>query len=361
MKKFKLTALFLAIVSLSACEKSILDTPTGVQGQQVGNRIMLAWNMVEGANCYEIKSRAGYKVVYTTTFTDEDPVEGFNSYVIEALNDHARSKPISINVFYSANSSNDNGGGTNPGGGGTNPDGNTQNESVVLTRPTVSNITSSSARISYNIEYSAANLTAVGIMYARASNLDYQFVSLSEENLATLQKSTNGNYSITFNLASLNAGTQYVVNAFAATSKRSYSSSDNSFTTTSSSSSGGGSSGNLTVNKTNLTGTWTCTFNGSDKYYWVLQSSGSAYSIVDESAYLVNGTYHKYVGTWTVGSSSFTFKQTRYYYYYAGTLDYSESDSSTETVTIKSLTSTQFVDGDGNTWTKTTLPSYINL
>ena len=358
MKTKHFCMLLLTMFMFAACEKSEkLSAPSGLQGQQMGSTIVLAWNSVEGATAYEIHGTWGYKQVYTTNFIDDAPNSGYNSYEICAYNGNARSKYVSINVFYNDGISS---GGN--GGGGSNSGGNTAQESVVLSTPVVSNITSSSATIVFDISYSAANITAVGIMYARTSNYDYQYASISDANLATLKKTTSGNYSITFNLTSLNPGTQYVIEAFASTSKSAYSSSEKKFTTSSGSSSGGGTnSGNLTVNKTNLTGTWKCTFNGGDEYYWVLQSSGTAYSIVDESSYWSTGSYHKFVGTWTVSSSSFTFKQTKHYYYEGGTLDTNETESDSETVYVRSLTSSSFVDSDGNTWTKTTLPSYVKL
>ena len=312
---------------------------------------------VDGAISYEVQRNGMYLTTTSSTnYTDNNPSQGYNSYEVIATDGQSRSQAAYVNIFYDGNSSGGNGGGgSNPGGG------NTEQESVVLSTPVISNITSSSATIVFDISYSAANLTAVGIMYARTANYDFLYASLSDANLATLQRTTSGNYSITFNLTSLNPGTQYVVEAFAATSKSAYSSSEKKFTTSSGSSSGGTESGYLTVNKTNLTGTWKSTFNGGDEYYWVLQSSGTAYSIVDESSYWTTGSYHKFSGTWTVGNSSFTFKQTKHYYYEGGTLDYSENDSDTETVNVRSLTSSSFVDGDGNTWTKTSLPSYVKL
>ena len=69
MKTKHFCMLLLTVGLFAACEKSTkLTAPSGLQGQQMGNSIVLAWNRVDGAiSCstacsFSAKSTRRYKV-----------------------------------------------------------------------------------------------------------------------------------------------------------------------------------------------------------------------------------------------------------------------------------------------------------
>lgn len=121
MKTKHLCMLLLATFMLEACEKSVgLSAPTGLQGRQMGDDIVLAWNRVEGAVSYVIERNGTYLMSQTsTTYTDNNPSDGYNSYEVYAKNASSRSQSAYVNIFFEKKSS-----GGNNGGGGSNPDNN---------------------------------------------------------------------------------------------------------------------------------------------------------------------------------------------------------------------------------------------
>ena len=138
MKTKHFCMLLLTVGLFAACEKSEkLSAPSGLQGQQLGNTIVLAWNRVDGAISYEVQRNGMYLATTSSTnYTDNNPSQGYNSYEVTASDGSSRSQAAYVNVFFDNTSSGGN------GGGGSNPGGNTEQESVVLSTPVISNITS---------------------------------------------------------------------------------------------------------------------------------------------------------------------------------------------------------------------------
>ena len=104
----------------SACEKSEkLSAPSGLQGQQMGSTVVLAWNRVDGAVRYVIERDGIFLMTQTsTTYTDHNPSNGYNSYEVYAENEYSKSQSAYVNVFFDGASSGGN------GGGSSNPDNN---------------------------------------------------------------------------------------------------------------------------------------------------------------------------------------------------------------------------------------------
>ena len=122
MKTKHFCMLLSAIFMFAACEKSEkLSTPSGLQGQQMGNTIVLAWNRVDGASNYEIQRNGMFLgSVNATNYTDNNPDNGYNSYEVIATDGQSRSQAAYVNVFFNGDSS-----GGNEGSGGANPGGTT--------------------------------------------------------------------------------------------------------------------------------------------------------------------------------------------------------------------------------------------
>lgn len=112
--------------------------------------------------------------------------------------------------------------------------GNSGNETINLSEVSISNISSTSVTCKYKLSYSNAYLESVGIAYAPVSNTDdINILELNNDNLTELQSKSSGAYTITFNIGSLQAGTQYVVTAYAITNNDTYFGEGNIFTTSS--------------------------------------------------------------------------------------------------------------------------------
>lgn len=122
--------------------------------------------------------------------------------------------------------------------------------------------------------------------------------------------------------------------------------------------SGGSDSSELSITKSNLSGTWKRT-QSSDTFYWVLNSSGTVHYIQDHSGYLSTGTYEDMIGSWSLSGSRVSVSYSSYKEYYGGSISESNSYYDSESFTVTKLTSSSFIDSYGYTWTKTTLPSYI--
>lgn len=137
-----------------------------------------------------------------------------------------------------------------------------------------------------------------------------------------------------------------------------YSSSIDLYITPYNNSSTGG--GDLTINKSNLSGTWKKTQN-SITFYWVFNSNGTTHYIQDHSGYLPSGTYDDMIGSWSLSGSKVSVSYSSYKEYSNGSLSDSGSYYDSESFTITKLTSSSFTDSNGYTWAKTTLPSYIKL
>lgn len=122
MKAKHFCMLLLTVGLFAACEKSTkLTAPSGLQGQQMGNSIVLAWNRVDGAISYEIQRNGMFLgSSYSTNYTDNNPSSGYNSYEVIATDGQSRSQAAYVNVFFNGDSS-----GGNEGSGGANPGGTT--------------------------------------------------------------------------------------------------------------------------------------------------------------------------------------------------------------------------------------------
>ncbi len=120
MKTKHFCMLLLTMFMFAACEKSEkLSAPSGLQGQQMGSTVVLAWNRVDGAVRYVIERNGIFLMTQTsTTYTDHNPSNGYNSYEVYAENEHSKSQSAYVNVFFDGASSGGN------GGGGSNPDNN---------------------------------------------------------------------------------------------------------------------------------------------------------------------------------------------------------------------------------------------
>lgn len=119
MKTKQFCMLLLAMVLFAACEKSgKLSAPSELQGQQMGNAIVLAWNRVDGAISYEVQRNGMYLITTSSTnYTDNNPSNGYNSYEVVSTDGQSRSQAAYVNIFFDGNSSGgDGGGGSNPGG-----------------------------------------------------------------------------------------------------------------------------------------------------------------------------------------------------------------------------------------------------
>lgn len=389
---FLLLSAFLLAVSCEKSEK--LSAPVGLQGQQMGSTIVLAWNKVENAAGYEIWRNGTFLIYwYATNFTDDSPDNGYNSYEISAFNEKVSSPSSQINVFFDSNLSGGGGSNDNGGDGGSTPGGEAE-QSLPITKSNLigywhgkTEAYSGSSTYDYSdiyinisndgvwerIDVESKNKCAVtyGTWYLSGTTIYVTIVGENDfENGQCLVQYTGSSYTDLYGVELLTSKSLvYKTGQYPNLITYSYEKvssipasyiHNNDLNNGSNPDNGGSNESNLTVNKTNLTGIWTCNFNG-DIYYWVLQSNGTAYSIADESSYMSRGSYHKFVGKWSVSGSSFIFNSTRHNYYDAGILDYSESENETEIVFVSSLSSTRFIDGDGNTWTKTTLPAYISL
>lgn len=120
MKTKHLFLLLLSTVLFVACEKSAnLSAPSGLQGYQSGNTIVLTWSSVDGASSYDVVKQLNSGGtqrwnVYSTYHTDYDPDNGINSYEVRAVNNAGQYSTSSyVTVYYE--------GGSSGGGGGTNP------------------------------------------------------------------------------------------------------------------------------------------------------------------------------------------------------------------------------------------------
>jgi len=102
MKTKHFCMLMLTMFMFAACEKSEkLSAPSGLQGQQMGSTIVLAWNRVDGASNYEIQRNGMFLgSVNATNYTDNNPDNGYNSYEVIATDGQSRSQAANVNVYF---------------------------------------------------------------------------------------------------------------------------------------------------------------------------------------------------------------------------------------------------------------------
>lgn len=123
MKTKHFCLLLLSAMLFGACEgSSKLAAPTGLQGYQSGDKIVLTWSSVNDASSYEVKKQlngGGSQMwnVYATNHVDYDPYEGVNSYEVRAISQSGQySAPANVSVYYEKGQAGGGGGGSNPGG-----------------------------------------------------------------------------------------------------------------------------------------------------------------------------------------------------------------------------------------------------
>ncbi len=119
MKKTLLVFITLVALCLISCEEKRTTAPTGFKAKQVGNAIELSWNPVYEADEYHIENNSTGMSEHTssTSFIDENPIEGMNNYELRAC---GSAYGWSNSVYVSCNFEKSGSGGGDGGGGSTN-------------------------------------------------------------------------------------------------------------------------------------------------------------------------------------------------------------------------------------------------
>lgn len=128
------TMVVLCVWSLASCGKDdnnmtegggnnpsqALSSPTGLNSQASGTSIYVTWQSVNNATSYNVywssdasNSYTKIGTSYSTSYTDNNPLSGYNYYKVSAVNSNGESPQSSYTSCYYYNGSGNNGGGNN--------------------------------------------------------------------------------------------------------------------------------------------------------------------------------------------------------------------------------------------------------